>query len=104
MSLNRAEQIAHDYILSKHEEKRFWTDKVINFAKAETDDFLAVGKLDAELWYYFCERANVEPVFRDFQQHHGTQRTSMKNLAEYLVRVWAPVRPKKKKQPQNPFA
>ena len=97
MSLNRAEQINHDYILSHVEEKRYWVEKVTAFAMAERDVFLAVEKLDAELWYYFCERANVEAVFRDFMQQAGSHRTSMKNLAEYFVRVWTTARPKKKK-------
>ena len=35
------------------------------------------------------------PVFKDAARHEGLQRTSMKNLAEHLLRLWVAPRPKK---------
>ena len=37
------------------------------------------------------------PVFKDAARHEGMKRTSMKNLAELVIRLWIEPRPKKKK-------
>lgn len=36
------------------------------------------------------ERSSVVPVLRQWVQAEGSSRTSMKNLAEHIVRLWAP--------------
>lgn len=36
------------------------------------------------------ERSAVVPVLRQWVHSEGSTRTSMKNLAEHMVRLWAP--------------
>jgi hypothetical protein len=55
----------------------------------------AVARLDSELWRYFEERSAVVAVFSEAAKAYGTKRISMKNLAEYLIRLWTEPRPKK---------
>ena len=63
---------------------------------------MAAARLDAELWRYYQERSAVVPVFRDAMLHEGTQRISMKNLAELVLRLWLEPRPKKKRSDGEP--
>jgi hypothetical protein len=95
MSLNRSEQILYDYMQSKHEERQFWQSKVQSIVTPSADLGEAIARIDGELWRYYLERSEVAPVFKEAVRAWGTKRTSMKNLAEYLVRVWTEPRPKK---------
>ena len=108
MSLNRCEQRIFDYWQGHASERQFWQEKVRGLAKSTGDDFIAAARLDAELWRYYQERSGVVPVFKDAVRHEGLQRTSMKNLAELVLRLWLEPRPKKKRAegeaPQLPYA
>jgi hypothetical protein len=97
MSLNRSEQLLHDYVQSHPEERQHWLKKVQGLAKTIADPHLAAVRLELELWRYFEERSRVVPAFREIAQREGVFRTSMQNLAEYLLRMWAvqPARPAK---------
>ena len=96
MSLNRCEQRVFDYLQRHPEERQFWQQKFHHVAKIAGDDHLAVARLEPELWRYYEERSGVVPSFKEAAKHDGLQRTSMKNLAELLVRLWIEPRPKKK--------
>lgn len=97
VSLNRCEQRIFDYLQAQAEERHFWMGKVQTIARAEADDFAAAGRIEPALWTYYQERAQHVPVFRDAARHEGLQRTSMRNLAELLLRLWTTPRAKPKK-------
>lgn len=96
MSLNRSEQMVFDYIQAHAEERQFWVDKVQKTSARAGDPHAAVFLLEGDLWGYFEERSGVASPFREQARREGVQRTSMKNLAEYLLRLWAPPKPKKR--------
>lgn len=96
MSLNRCEQRIFDYLQGHRDERQFWRDKVQSVAKASADDHAAAARLEPELWRYYAERSAVAAPFKEAVRHEGLQRTSMKNLAELLIRLWTEPRPKKK--------
>lgn len=93
MSLNRSEQLVSDYVASHPEEKSFWIEKVQSAAR-EGDEQGAAARLADQLWDYFEERAGVAEPFRSIAQREGLRRTSMRNLAEYWLRLWSPVKPR----------
>lgn len=95
MSLNRSEQRVFDYLQGHQEERQYWLNKVHVIATENADLHQAANRLDSELWRYYQERAAVVREFREAVQQEGIQRTSMKNLAEYLLRLWVTPRPKK---------
>lgn len=101
MSLNRCEQRIFDYLQSQRDEREFWQGKVRGTVKTAGDDFAATAQLEPELWRYYQERSGVVPVFKDAARHEGLRRTSMKNLAELMIRLWTEPRPKPKKRPEN---
>ena len=92
MALNQTEQRLFDYIQKNLEERHFWEQKVRALAAAHPDDFAAGAAIDAEMRAYVIERVRVVKSLSDMPVG-----ISMKNLAEYLLRVWAPPRPKKKR-------
>ena len=94
MSLNRCEQRVFDYLQGHREERQFWQDKVRAAAGALGDHAAAV-RLDGELWRYYLERSAVAPAFMEAARLEGLQRTSMKNLAELLLRLWTEPKPRK---------
>ena len=93
MSLNRGEQLVFDYLNANPEEKSYWMDKV-RAAGRLTDAHAASSSLADALWSYYEERAGVAAPFRERVRHEGLQRTSMRNLAELLLRLWVPPKPK----------
>jgi hypothetical protein len=95
MSLNRTEQQVFDYIQSHPEEKHYWTAKVRSVAGRIRDPHAAGIELDAELWRYYLERSQVAEPFREQVRREGVARISLRNLAEYLLRLWAPPPPKR---------
>lgn len=95
MSLNRSEQLVLDYFQSHPEERHHWQSKVRKTAAESLDIHLAASRLDGELWRYYEERSAVVAPFREVAQREGLRRVSMKNLAEYLIRLWAPSPAKK---------
>ncbi len=98
MSLNRCEQQVFDYLEGHPEERHHWQVKFQAVAKAAGDDHVAVARLEPELWHYYEERSAVASPFKETVQREGLHRTSMKNLAELLIRLWTEPRPKKKVQ------
>ncbi len=102
MSLNRSEQLLHDYLQSHPDERQFWVSKVQTIVRESPDIPQAVSRLDAELWRYYLERSEVAPAFMAAAKAYGLKRTSMKNLAEYLVRLWTEPRPRKAAPPASP--
>ena len=99
MSLNRSEQVVCDYVETNPEERGFWFDKVRAVAKEEGDDHAAAARLTEDLWSYYEERAAVVEPFKSMASREGLGRTSMRNLAEYWLRLWVAPRPKKKRKP-----
>ena len=100
MSLNRCEQRVYDYLQGHPDERQFWVGKVQTVWSRSGDDAAAVAQLEYELWLYYKERGAVVPVFKEAVRTEGLNRTSMKNLAELLLRLW--VEPRPKKQPVAP--
>jgi hypothetical protein len=97
MSLNRSEQRVYDYFQSQADERHFWISKVQKIAREKSNDQTAVVRLlENELWSYYLERSAVAAPFREAARSEGLQRTSMKNLAELLVRLWVEPVPKRK--------
>lgn len=101
MSLNRNEQRVFDYLQARAEERHYWQSKVQSFAAAEADGHAAAHRLEAALWAYYLERAAAVPEFRAAAAREGLQRTSMRNLAELLLRLWGPVRAKHSRKATN---
>jgi len=95
MSLNRYEQLLHDYIESLPEERRYWLDKVREISSGHVRREVAVLSLNADLWDYFEERSRNEPAFSELASL-DSGKVSMINLSEYLLRMWAPPKPVKK--------
>lgn len=102
MSLNRSEQRIFDYLRSHAEERHYWEEKVRAAAKAERDDFAVVARLEPDLWRYYEERSAAVATLREASRHEGPGRTTMKNLAELMIRLWTEPRPKKK-APEDTF-
>jgi hypothetical protein len=96
MSLNRSEQRVFDYLHSHKDERHYWQGKFQRLAKALDDERVAIERLEPELWRYYLERSSVASPFKEMAAIEGSQRTSMKNLAELLMRLWTEPRPKKK--------
>jgi hypothetical protein len=94
MSLNRSEQTLYDYIKAHPEERQHLQQKVRSISSGPESVERAVARIDAELWRYFEERSGVVPTLRADARAFGTGRISMKNLAEYLVRIWTDPKPK----------
>lgn len=102
MSLNRSEQRVFDYFQSQVDERQFWIGKVQKTSRAcGNNSGEAVRVLESDLWSYYLERSAVVRPFREAAQIEGLQRTSMKNLAELLLRLWVEPRPKPKKSPSD---
>ena len=104
MSLNRCEQRIFDYVADHPEERHYWSAKVQTVCRSEPDDATAAARLEPELWRYYLERSAVVPEFKAAAGLEGTRRTSMKNLAERLIRLWTEPRPKKKAERSEPYA
>lgn len=95
MSLNAAEQLVFDYVQSHPEERHFWVAKVQSTLRHSNDETVAATRLATDLWHYFEERSAVASPFRELASQQGVRRTSMRNLAEYMLRLWTEPRPKK---------
>ena len=103
MSLNRAEQMVFDYLEEKPDEKRHWRMKVAGISARARDPHSAAIELEEELWRYFEERSAVASPFREAAQREGLRRISLRNLAEYLLRLWAPVKVKPRAEGEAPW-
>lgn len=87
-----------DYVEANPEERGYWFEKVQTTAKEEADEHVAAALLTEALWAYYEERAAVAEPFKSLAAREGLGRTSMRNLAEYWLRLWVAPRPKKKKR------
>ncbi len=87
MSLNHAEKLVYDYLHAQPDELRHWQGVVRREATRETDLHAAATWLDGALWRYYAERAEVAEPFRGVARREGLTRTSMRNLAELLIRL-----------------
>lgn len=96
MSLNRCEQRVFDYLQRHPDERHHWQTKFHRLMKETDDERIATEQVEPELWRYYVERSAVASPFKDAVASEGLCRTSMKNLAELLVRLWTEPRPKKK--------
>ena len=96
VSLNRCEQRVFDYLHAHKEERHFWQGKVQSVVKNLEDSHAAATRLERELWRYYVERSEVAAPFKEAVRHEGLRRTSMRNLADLLLRLWTEPRPKKK--------
>ncbi len=96
MSLNRCEQRVFDYVDKHPDERQYWQGKLQRAIKELGSEYVAIERLEGELWRYYLERSAVVPAFKQAAADEGLQRTSMKNLAELLLRLWVAPRPKKK--------
>jgi len=94
MSLNRCEQRVLDYVNAHPDERQHWMDKVRSTARTCPDQHEATRMLDNDLWAYYLERSQVVEPFRSAVRSEGSARTSLRSLAEYWVRLWAPYKPK----------
>lgn len=99
MSLNRCEQRVFDYLRDHPDERHYWISKVQSICRSAENDPAAAGRLEPELWRYVVERSNVASPFKEAARDEGLKRTSMKNLAELMIRLWVEPRPKKKTAP-----
>ncbi|OIR18698.1 hypothetical protein GALL_10380 [mine drainage metagenome] len=99
MSLNRCEQRIIEYVQAHKEERQYWELKVRAAAKSYPDDYGASLALDADLWAYYVERSQVVEPFMSAAQREGLRRTSLRNLAEYWLRLWTNPRAKKVSRP-----
>ena len=88
VSLNRCEQRLFDYLQSQREERQHWQQKVRSALKDFPDEHAASLRLEADLWRYYLERSAVAAPFKQAAAHEGLSRTSMRNLAELLLRLW----------------
>jgi hypothetical protein len=96
MSLNRCEQRVFDYLQRHPDERHYWEGKFQRLAKASLDERVALEQVEGELWRYYVERSSVASPFKEAAAAEGLARTSMKNLAELLLRLWTEPRPRKK--------
>lgn len=94
VSLNRCEQRLFDYVHAHKEERIYWQEKVSSALKAADNEHVAADRIEVELWRYYVERSQVVATFREAVRQEGLNRTSMRNLAELLLRLWTEPRPK----------
>jgi hypothetical protein len=95
MSLNRCEHTLYDYIKVHRDEGQYLQEKVHKLIAASDDIPAAVARINLELWRYYQERAAVVPALAAAMGTGSLGRTSMKNLAELLVRQWVEPKPRK---------
>ncbi len=94
MSLNLCEQRVFDHLRLRPEERRHWREKVRAAAFEGPDSHAAAARLAGDLWRYYEERSVSTEPFREISRREGLRRTSMRNLAELLLRLWTEPRPK----------
>lgn len=102
MSLNRTEAQLFDYLQRHPEERQFILYKVRECAKAPSND-QAANLLTDELSQYYKERCQVVGDFSSAPLLAGAAKLSLRNLSEYLLRVWGPVRSKKAIEEPKPL-
>lgn len=99
VSLNRSEQRLFDYIDANRDERHFWEQKVRRIEADLKDHVRVCQALELEIWRYYVERSGVVPVLREVAAREGLKRTSMRNLADYMLLIWGVPKPPKKRNP-----
>jgi hypothetical protein len=89
MSLNRHEQRVFDYFQTQPDELRHWHEVVRREVARATEVHALISGIELQLWRYYEERAQVAEPFRSIARREGIARTSMRNLAELLIRLWS---------------
>ena len=97
MSLNRSEQRVFDYVQGHPEERQYWIGKVQTTCRNFLDTHEAATRIESDLWRYYEERSAVASPFKEAARAEGLRRTSMRNLAELLIRLWTEPRPRKQR-------
>ena len=97
MSLNRCEQTVFDYLKGRPDERHYLEYKVQAIVTGSSGISNAVARIDSELWRYYEERSAVVPAFSQALGPGAPRKTSMKNLAELLVRLWTEPKPVRSK-------
>jgi hypothetical protein len=100
MSLNRYEQTLFSYWEQQPDERRHWQAKVVEMTRGSDVPVEFARALERELWSHFVERSPHVPALRALGVT-TTQRVSLLNLAEYIIRLWGPL-PKPKKSGNSP--
>jgi hypothetical protein len=90
MSLNRCEQMFFDHLSRRAEERQYWQAKVHSHLGVAGLNHYSLTALERELWAEFVEKSRVVKEFGAWLESGGGQRTSMRNLAEHLARLWLP--------------
>lgn len=94
--------MVYDYLQGHSDERQYWQGKVRTTVQASPDHHVAADCLQSDLWAYVVERSAVVEPFRSTAQREGLRRTSMRNLAEYLIRLWTEPRAKRRvPSPEN---
>ncbi len=100
MSLNRYEQALFSYWEQQPDERRHWQAKVADVTRGLGAPVEAARSLERELWSHLVERSPHVPALRALGVG-STQRVSLLNLAEHIIRLWGPL-PKPKKSGNPP--
>lgn len=101
MSLNRCEESLLHYVRDRPDEHRFWSARVLELDRGEGSAGARVATLERELRAYAVERGRADPALLDT---FGGGRVSLRNLAEYLLAVWTPPRPPRRRAGRAPEA
>lgn len=92
MSLNHTEETLFEYLRSHAEERHYWEAKVQAAMGKSSDSHAVSTSLALELWQYLEERSRSVPVLCEAGPREPGARISLRNLAEYMMRIWGPIR------------
>jgi hypothetical protein len=99
VSLNRCEDAFLAYLRAHADEHRFWHARVLEVERLPRPLEDRTALLERELRDYAAERARSRPELADAL---GAGSVSLRNLAEYLLRLWPPPRPPKRQGSATP--
>jgi len=91
VSLNRCEESLLRYVCDQADEKRHWTERVLRCERAGASRESCIADLERELRAYAAERGRADAALGEA---FGAGRVSLRNLAEYLLTMWTPPRPR----------
>jgi hypothetical protein len=94
MSLNQSEERLKAYVEGHWDERQHWREKVRSLGAKSSDLHEVARVLERDLRSYLRERATVVEGLRGGLSAEAVARLSLRNLAEYWLRVWAEPRRK----------
>ena len=94
MSLNLSEERLKAYVEGHRDERQHWREKVRALSGKAADLHEAARVLERDLRSYLRERATVVEALRSGMTPEAVARLSLRNLAEYWLRVWGEPRRK----------